>query len=301
MTTTRWATRPQFLTRFCSPLSTVKSSQRVLALFVTTQFAFSACADINTGSQQFATSSVAQSSESTSLPNDPPATASPAVTAKPSTTTPPKAEASPPTSEPPKGGQSDNSFAATDVLAQLTVANEVGAGYDRDLFRHWIDADGDDCDTRQEVLIRDSQSSPQIDPYRCKVIAGNWYSPYDGAVWEDPSDVDIDHVVALKEAWDSGAWQWSAEKRRAFANDLSDSRSLMAVTDSVNQSKGDRDPSQWMPPRRDYRCTYISLWLSVKARWSLSVDPSEAGMIRALLDDECRGLRVAKWAPAPIA
>lgn len=301
MTTTRWATRPQFLTRFCSSLSTVKSSQRVLALFVTTQFAFSACADINTGSQQFATSSVAQSSESTSLPNDPPATASPAVTAKPSTTTPPKAEASPPTSEPPKGGQSDNSFGATDVLAQLTVANEVGAGYDRDLFRHWIDDDGDDCDTRQEVLIRDSQSSPQIDPYRCKVLAGDWFSPYDGAMWEDPSDVDIDHVVALKEAWDSGAWQWSAEKRRAFANDLSDSRSLMAVTDSVNQSKGDRDPSQWMPPRRDYRCTYISLWLSVKARWSLSVDPSEAGMIRALLDDECRGLRVAKWAPAPIA
>lgn len=279
----------------------MKSSQRVLALFVTTQFAFSACADINTGSQQFATSSVAQSSESTSLPNDPPATASPAVTAKPSTTTPPKAEASPPTSEPPKGGQSDNSFGATDVLAQLTVANEVGAGYDRDLFRHWIDDDGDDCDTRQEVLIRDSQSSPQIDPYRCKVLAGDWFSPYDGAMWEDPSDVDIDHVVALKEAWDSGAWQWSAEKRRAFANDLSDSRSLMAVTDSVNQSKGDRDPSQWMPPRRDYRCTYISLWLSVKARWSLSVDPSEAGMIRALLDDECRGLRVAKWAPAPIA
>jgi len=315
MTTTRWVNRPRFLSRFCSSLATVKSSQRVLALFVTAQFVFSACADVSSNSQHIATTSVALSPDSNSLPNDVPAmtpsttksavptpsTTASLVTATPSTTTPPKAEAIPPSSEPPKGGQSDNSFAATDVLAQLTVVNEVSAGYDRDLFRHWIDDDGDDCDTRQEVLIRDSQSSPQIDPYRCKVIAGNWYSPYDGTMWEDPSDVDIDHVVALKEAWDSGAWQWSAEKRRAFANDLSDSRSLMAVTDSVNQSKGDRDPSQWMPPRRDYRCTYISLWLSVKARWSLSVDPSEAGMIRALLDDECRGLRVAKWAPAPIA
>jgi hypothetical protein len=201
----------------------------------------------------------------------------------------------------PKGDSSStNSFAASDVLAQLEVKREVGDGYDRDVFRHWIDDDGDGCDARQEVLIRDSRSAPQIDPYRCKVVAGTWYSPYDGATWEDPSDVDIDHVVALKEAWDSGAWGWSGERRRAFANDLSDSRSLMAVTDSVNQSKGDRDPSQWMPSQRGYRCTYISIWLGVKARWSLAVDPSEEGMIRVLLEEECRGLRVAKWAPAPI-
>ena len=192
------------------------------------------------------------------------------------------------------------SFDALVVLDSLTVENEVNEGYDRDLFRHWIDDDGNGCDTRQEVLKRDSLTLPQIDPYRCKVIAGDWYSPYDGATWTDPSDVDIDHVVALKEAWGSGAWNWSSEKRRAFANDLSDSRSLMAVTDSVNQSKSDSDPSQWMPPRRDYRCTYLSIWLAIKARWSLSVDSSEEGAIRAQLRETCRGLRVAKWTPAPI-
>jgi hypothetical protein len=316
MMTTRWVARPRLPTRFCSPLPIVKSSRRVVALFITAQFAFVACADVDNSSQQIAstTTSVLLSSESTPPPVDPPITTGSTTTPtksipvkpEPTTSLPPKGTSSDPTdttqsSAPPKGSQQENSFAATDVLSQLMVSNEVGSGYDRDLFRHWVDDDGDDCDTRQEVLIRDSQGTPQIDPYRCKVIAGDWYSPYDGATWENPSDVDIDHVVALKEAWDSGAWQWSSEKRRAFANDLSDSRSLMAVTDSVNQSKGDRDPSQWMPPRRDYRCTYISLWLSVKARWSLSVDPSEAGMIRALLDDECRGLRVAKWAPTPIA
>jgi hypothetical protein len=195
---------------------------------------------------------------------------------------------------------SDTSFDAVEVFEGLAVENEVGDGYDRSLFRHWIDANGNGCDTRQEVLIRDSRSPAQIDPFRCKVLAGDWYSPYDGATWEDPSEIDIDHVVALKEAWDSGAWNWSAEKRRVFANDLTDWRSLLAVTSSVNRSKGDKDPSQWLPPRRDYRCTYISIWISIKARWSLSIDPSEAGTIRRMLNEECRGLRVAKWAPIPI-
>lgn len=299
------------------------STRRVAAIFITAQFVFSACADLENGASPIETSTtsgtIVPSDTPTLEPSTPPADSSTSNSTTnsrppknssssdddgedlaPSKTVDPPSPA-PESTVPAKGEVSDNSFAATEVFAQLTVTNEVGTGYDRDLFRHWIDSDGNDCDTRQEVLIRDSRSLVQIDPYRCKVIAGNWYSPYDGAVWENPSDVDIDHVVALKEAWDSGAWQWSSERRRAFANDLSDSRSLMAVTDSVNQSKGDRDPSQWMPPRRDYRCSYISMWLAVKARWSLAVDPSEAGMIRSLLEEECRGLRVAKWAPAPIA
>jgi hypothetical protein len=192
------------------------------------------------------------------------------------------------------------SLSAVEVLESLTVENEIGAGYDRGLFTHWIDANGNGCDTRQEVLIRESRSRVQIDPFRCKVVAGDWYSPYDGQLWDDPAELDIDHVVALKEAWDSGAWNWSANRRRAFANDLSDVRSLMAVTRAVNRSKSESDPSQWLPPRRDYRCTYISIWMSIKARWSLSIDPSEAGTLRRMVNEECRGLRVAKWAPAPI-
>ena len=286
--------RLRSLTQFCNSQLTVKSSRRSIALFVTAQFVFVACGGTQDSAMLIKTSTTSVGS-SHSVDDVTTSSAASSV----DSTSPPKGSSD--TSDTSDDDASSNSFAATEVLAQLTVANEVGAGYDRDLFRHWTDEDGDGCDARQEVLIRDSRSTPQIDPYRCKVIAGNWYSAYDGAVWEDPSDVDIDHVVALKEAWDSGAWQWSSEKRRAFANDLSDSRSLMAVTDSVNQSKGDRDPSQWMPPRRDFRCSYISLWLSVKARWSLAVDQSEAGMIRVLLEDECRGLRVAKWAPAPIA
>lgn len=196
----------------------------------------------------------------------------------------------------PKGDSSStNSFAASDVLAQLEVKREVGDGYDRDVFRHWIDDDGDGCDARQEVLIRDSRSAPQIDPYRCKVVAGTWYSPYDGATWEDPSDVDIDHVVALKEAWDSGAWAWSASQRQRFANDLSDGRSLIAVTARQNRSKGDKDLSNWLPPRQEALCSYVSTWVAVKAQWKLSMDQSEWGRARNILTRNCPNAAVARW------
>ena len=146
---------------------------------------------------------------------------------------------------------------AKSVLASIKVENEYKTGYKRSLFVHWSDLDGNGCDTREEVLKRDSISKPQVDPYRCFVVAGDWFSKYDGKNLSDRSDVDIDHVVALKEAWDSGAWAWSMSQRQAFANDLTDRRTLIAVTDRVNASKSDKDPSNWMPPLRSYWCAYL--------------------------------------------
>jgi hypothetical protein len=89
---------------------------------------------------------------------------------------------------------------AIGLLQNIRVQNERGSGYVRALFEHWRDIDGDGCDSREQVLKRDSVTLPQVDPYSCKVIAGDWVSPYDGARWSDPTDIDIDHVVALKEA-----------------------------------------------------------------------------------------------------
>ena len=152
------------------------------------------------------------------------------------------------------------------VLASIKVENEYKTGYKRSLFVHWSDLDGNGCDTREEVLKRDSISKPQVDSYRCFVVAGDWFSKYDGKNLSDRSDVDVDHVVALKEAWDSGAWAWSMSQRQAFANDLTDRRTLIAVTDRVNASKSDKDPSNWMPPLRSYWCAYLGDWISVKAR-----------------------------------
>lgn len=179
------------------------------------------------------------------------------------------------------------------ILQRIRVENEYQVGYDRALFEHWRDIDGDGCDSRDQVLKRDSISLPQVDPVNCDVIAGDWVSPYDGARWSNPSDIDIDHVVALKEAWDSGAWAWSAAQRKAFANDTSDSRTLLAVTDSVNQSKSDKDPSNWLPPLQSYTCTYLGNWIAVKVRWNLSMDSSEYGRIKNLLQSTCVSLNIA--------
>ena len=190
---------------------------------------------------------------------------------------------------------------AKSVLSNIKVENEFKTGYKRSLFIHWADLDGNGCDTREEVLKRDSTSKPQVDPYRCYVVAGDWYSPYDGARSSDRGDVDIDHVVALKEAWDSGAWAWTESQRKAYANDMTDQRTLIAVTDRVNVSKSDKDPSNWMPPLRSYWCTYLGDWISVKARWNLSMDQSEFGRIKNLLNSDCSSLTIASWSAAPVA
>ncbi len=190
---------------------------------------------------------------------------------------------------------------ARSVLSNIKVENEYKTGYKRSLFIHWADLDGNGCDTREEVLKRDSTSRPQVDPYRCYVVAGDWYSPYDGAKLSDRGDVDIDHVVALKEAWDSGAWAWTESQRKAYANDMTDQRTLVAVRDRVNASKSDKDPSNWMPPLRSYWCSYLGDWISVKARWNLSMDQSEFGRIKNLLNSDCSSLTIASWSAAPVA
>lgn len=191
-----------------------------------------------------------------------------------------------PTTVPPKSGAN---VTALQLLGRITVARERPAGYSRALFKHWIDADRDSCNTREEVLISESVTPAQVDPYGCKVIAGDWFSPYDGVTHTDPSDLDIDHVVALKEAWDSGAFSWSASRRQSYANDLTSRASLIAVTAGVNRSKGDKDPTNWMPPRKEYWCTYLTDWVAIKSRWGLSMDQSEHGRIRNVLSTQCSG------------
>jgi hypothetical protein len=167
------------------------------------------------------------------------------------------------------------------AVRSLPQAAETPTGYDRDEFRHWVDADGDCRDTRDEVLAAESR----VPVSGCDVTEGKWLSPYDHETWTRSSDVDIDHLVALKEAWDSGARAWDDETREAYANDLGDRRSLVAVTDNVNQSKGDRDVADWLPEFGV--CSYVRQWTAVKLRWGLAVDPRE----RAELVDLAAGCR----------
>lgn len=165
------------------------------------------------------------------------------------------------------------------LISQLVVAAEQGDGYDRDLFRHWIDADGDGCNTRREVLIAEAKVKPTVTG-DCDLVGGEWYSAYDQVTTTDPSSFDIDHFIPLKEAWDSGAYAWSSDKRKDFANDLGFAKSLIAVTASSNRSKSDRDPADWMPPNAEYHCSYITAWVEVKIRWGLTVDEIEFAVLK---------------------
>lgn len=200
------------------------------------------------------------------------------------------AATSPSQPDDPPGGQQPGDALGSEPPAeapidQLRVAPESDDGsYDRDEFGSgWIDADGDGCDTRDEVLIDESQSPAQVDPYRCQIVAGDWVSLYDGYETTDASELDIDHVVALGEAWRSGAADWRPEQRAAFANDLDDPATLVAVTAATNRSKGDRDPADWQPPNRDGWCAFAGAWVNVKVRWDLTADEAEVETLRNML------------------
>lgn len=160
---------------------------------------------------------------------------------------------------------------ARTYLASLTVATEVRTGYERDLFPTWDTISGT-CNTREWILKRDGTNV--VTNSACTATSGSWYSPYDGATWTAASDVDIDHLVPLAEAWDSGARNWTTAQRESFANDVTRPQ-LLAVTDNVNQSKGDKDPAEWMPSLTSYRCTYVRAWVQVKYYYNLSVDSAE--------------------------
>ena len=162
----------------------------------------------------------------------------------------------------------------------LTVAPDQLSGYERTLFKHWIDADKDRCDTRKEVLIQEAVSEPKLSS-GCVFNGGKWFSSYDGLSTTDYSTLDIDHMIPLAEAWRSGAWKWSPAQREAFANDLTDPRVLVAVTAGLNRQKSDQDPSTWLPPVG--QCTYVSNWIAIKVRYSLTVDPAEATALANLV------------------
>lgn len=163
------------------------------------------------------------------------------------------------------------------LIEKLPVAAEKRDGYDRDAWKHWnsgLYADG--CDTRQEVLAVEAIIMPTLNARGCVVggeRGGSWYSYFDGVTVTNSTNLDIDHLVPLAEAHDSGGHSWDAATREAYANDQGDPRSLVAVTASANRGKGDRDPGEWWPLKE--RCRYAGEWVAVKTRWGLSIDTVE--------------------------
>ena len=165
----------------------------------------------------------------------------------------------------------------------LSILEEKVGGYDRSLFKHWIDADKNGCNTRQEVLIEEAIVKPKIGK-KCVLSGGTWISSYDNkTIKGSGSTLDVDHTVPLAEAWRSGAWAWTNEERQLFANDLKDNRVLIAVTASSNRSKSDRDLANWLPKAsKEVVCDYVFAWIAVKSRYYLSVDPKESAVIERI-------------------
>lgn len=190
------------------------------------------------------------------------------TTTVPETTTstsPPTTTTVPPATTPPP-----NVFAP---LQALTIREESTMnGYSRDLFPHWIDANNNRCHTRCEVLLREA------------LPAGGWLSIYDNVMVYDASDLDVDHVVPLAEAWRSGAADWETDRRAAFANDLDEPWALKAVTASSNRSKSDSDPADWRPRNQDIWCEYAQGWIAVKLKWNLSADTRERDALGQMLE-----------------
>ena len=183
---------------------------------------------------------------------------------------------------------------ATTALNTLKVADEVRSGYVRTKFKHWVST-GNGCDSRKSVIISEAIIKPTIEK-GCVIKGGEWLSIYDNTKVTEAGKLDVDHMVPLAEAWDSGASVWDPLKKQQYANDMTDPRHLIAVTGASNRSKSDQDPADWMPTNKAYACEYITNWISIKARWSLTVDAKE----KAALESNLKGCKSAKVTVSPV-
>ena len=177
---------------------------------------------------------------------------------------------------------------AIDLLATLPIKGRAPkTGYDRALFgQAWADVDRNGCDTRNDMLKRDLTAVSYVNSVPCKVKSGMLDDPYTGRSISflrgqaTSSAVQIDHVVALSDAWQKGAQQLTTEQRTAFANDP---LNLQATDGPTNQKKGDGDAATWLPPNKGFRCEYVARQVSVKARYGLWVTQAEHDSIAGIL------------------
>lgn len=196
-------------------------------------------------------------------------------------------------------GPGSGAGATTGGGAALTAAESLPVkgrapktGYERDRFgTAWADTDSNGCDTRDDILKRDLKEV-RFTGGACKVSYGvlesDPYSGQDVTYRRGASKVDIDHVVALSDAWQKGAKYWDASKRIALANDP---LNLLAVDASTNRSKGDGDTATWLPPNKAYRCTYVAAQVAVKKKYGLWVTAAEKSAMEKVLSS-CPGQKL---------
>lgn len=194
---------------------------------------------------------------------------------------------------------------ALDLLATLPIKGRAPkTGYDRAQFgQAWLDVDRNGCDTRNDILKRDLTGITYTNSVPCRVQTGTLADPYTGKSISfvrgstTSTAVQIDHVVALSDAWQKGAQQLTVDQRTAFANDP---LNLQATDGPTNQQKGDGDAATWLPPNKGFRCEYVARQISVKATYGLWVTQAEHDAMARILGD-CSGQLAPtnQQAPAP--
>ena len=147
---------------------------------------------------------------------------------------------------------------------------DFGKEYNREDWGNWIDEDKDGLNTRDEVLAEESLIKPVIS--NNKVVYGKWFDKYTGKYFTNPRDLDIDHLVPLKNAHISGASNWSKRKKNRYYNYLKYDNHLIAVSKSANRNKSDKSPVEWLPPNEEYQCEYVREWYKIKSDWGLTVE-----------------------------
>ena len=174
------------------------------------------------------------------------------------------------------------------IQAQITKGRAAKTGYTRDQFGPaWADVDRNGCDTRNDILKRDLTDEVFKEKTNgCTVLSGTLVDPFSGETINfvrgvaTSSEVQIDHTVALSNAWQTGAFKLTADQRKAFANDP---LNLLAVKGRLNSQKGDGDAATWLPPLKSYRCDYVSRQIAVKMKYKLwFTAPEKEAMIRIL-------------------
>lgn len=178
-------------------------------------------------------------------------------------------------------------FSATpnrEALLDEIETDAVAASYDRSSFGGWADQDGDCKSTRHEMLSELSVGQIQWSRDNCRVVRGRWTDSYTGRTFTSAREVDIDHLVPLKWAWDHGAHSWSDEKRHQFANDRSN---LFVVESSVNTEKSSQGPTSWLPPNARFRCQYVTRFAQVVLKYDLALESDEEASFAALVESLC--------------
>lgn len=156
--------------------------------------------------------------------------------------------------------------------------------YDRSAFGGWADTDDDCRNTRHERLEARSLNTVGVSSGGCRIITGHWDDFYAGEIVSVSSELDIDHIVPLRWAWERGASHWESEKRRQFANNPAN---LLPVNASANRSKGAAGPLEWLPPDESFACEYVLRFSRVIDLYKLEIPEGEAALLKQLTSEQC--------------